>query len=110
MLRPMQRLDADHVAHLVRIAQEALINATRHGHAFRATLTCTTEDGHGLLSIEDDGRGFVPDRVEENSEHFGLSIMHARAARLGGQLSVQSHPGHGAIVRVTWPLEARPAA
>jgi signal transduction histidine kinase len=104
MIRPLQRLDADHVAHLVRIVQEALINATRHGHAYKAILTCTTVDGYGSLSIEDDGHGFAPDQVEESSEHFGLSIMRARAARLNGQLVVESRPGYGATVRVTWPL------
>ncbi|MEW6404914.1 MAG: GAF domain-containing protein [Chloroflexota bacterium] len=106
MEQPLHRLKADQVAHLVRIAHEALINATQHGHAGKAVITCTINGKQGELRIVDDGEGFSPEWVPaEGGEHFGLSIMRARASRLGGQFSLSSTPGEGTRISVTWPLE-----
>lgn len=106
MEQPLHRLKADHVAHLVRIAHEALINATQHGHAGKVSITCVIEGKQGELSIVDDGEGFSPEWVPpRGGEHFGLSIMRARASRLGGQFSLSSTPGQGTRILVTWPLE-----
>lgn len=102
----LRRLKADHVAHLVRIAHEALINATQHGHAGKVVITCATEGEQGELKIVDDGEGFSPEWVPpKGGEHFGLSIMRARASRIGGQFSLSSTPGEGTCILVTWPLE-----
>lgn len=106
MEQPLSRLKADHVAHLVRIAHEALINATQHGHARKIIITCAIQGEQGELRIVDDGDGFSPEWVPpQGGEHFGLSIMRARAARLGGQFSLSSTPGEGTHILVTWPLE-----
>ena len=49
--------------------------------------------------IEDDGSGFEPTEAQlEDSEHFGLSIMHERAAAIGAELKVESEPGEGTTV------------
>ena len=106
MEKPLHRLKADHVAHLVRIAQEALINATQHGHAREVLISCTVTGKQGELCVNDDGEGFSPEWVPpEGGEHFGLSIMRARASRLGGQFSLRSKPGEGTRISVVWPLE-----
>jgi len=100
------KMKADHVAHLVRIAREALINAVRHGSATQAVLIFTTRGMVGELTIQDNGSGFKPESIpEEGHTHFGLSIMRARAARLGGQLCVDSVPEQGTRITVTWPLD-----
>lgn len=100
------RMKADHVAHLVRIAREALINAVRHGNASQAVLIYTNHGTMGELNIQDNGSGFQPECVpKEGTTHFGLSIMRARATRLGGQLIVHSVPNEGTRVTVKWPLE-----
>jgi two-component system nitrate/nitrite sensor histidine kinase NarX len=106
MKQPLRRLKADHVAHLVRIAHEALINATQHGHARKIAITCTFGGQQGELRIVDDGNGFSPEWVPpEGGEHFGMSIMRARATRLGGHFSLHSIPGQGTDLKVIWPLE-----
>jgi methyl-accepting chemotaxis protein len=47
----------------------------------------------------------VAEAVARQAEgHFGLHIMRARAARLGGQVIVDSAPGQGTRVVLTWPL------
>ncbi|PWH14265.1 MAG: hypothetical protein DDG60_08265 [Anaerolineae bacterium] len=100
------RLKADAVAHVTRIAREALLNAARHGQAQHAWLLCTRCDNHLVLTVRDDGIGFWPQALpQESSEHFGLSIMRARAARIGGEVNIQSSPGQGTLVTLTWPLE-----
>jgi signal transduction histidine kinase len=63
------------------------------------------QDGEITLSVEDDGRGFEPDVTpSDGREHFGLSIMRARAARIGGQIEIESAPGEGTRLVLRWPL------
>ncbi len=98
-------LDADRRAHILRIAREALINAAQHGKARRAVVRLTRQDDQAELSVQDDGSGFDPARaLADAREHFGLSIMHARAARIGGALQVEAQVGRGARIAVTFPI------
>lgn len=96
-------LPADWVAHLARIAREGLINAAQHGHAERVVIRCGCQDGHGELRIEDDGQGFdMSAPPADDRHHFGLSVMQARAARIGAILTVDSAPGTGTRINVQW--------
>ncbi len=82
---------------LVRIAREAVSNAARHGRPQRVMVTLRS----GELLIEDDGCGFNIERSGERSG-FGLTSMSDRAEGIGGRLAVDSAPGKGTTVRVTW--------
>jgi len=89
---------------LARVVQEALVNAKRHGRAQEIRLGLTGEDDRYRLVIVDDGIGFDLDRLQEQAgNHFGLSIMRARAARLRGELAINSQPGAGTTVILSWP-------
>lgn len=102
---PAVVMPADTVVQLVRIAREALLNASQHGNAARATVTCAIGDGNGQLTICDDGSGFNPTQVADNSRpHFGLNVMQARAARIGGVLQIETAPGRGTCVHVNWKI------
>lgn len=82
---------------LVRIAREAVVNATRHGRAHR--IRVSLEAGRNVrLLILDDGNGFDPDAVGQG---FGLVAMRERAESLGGRFSIRSAPGTGTEVEVT---------
>jgi two-component system nitrate/nitrite sensor histidine kinase NarX len=106
MADPAIMMAADTVVQLVRIAREALLNAARHGKAAHATVTCTINDGNGHLAICDDGSGFNPAQAMDDSRpHFGLSIMQARAARIGGALRIETAPGRGTCVHVSWKVQ-----
>ena len=88
------------------ITREALINAARHAHAHRVSIRVGRSDGCYYVTIEDDGRGFdmsqpVPDG------HFGLRVMQARAAFIGGRIDLQSAPACGTRITLTWPSEAK---
>jgi two-component system nitrate/nitrite sensor histidine kinase NarX len=47
------------------------------------------------ILIEDDGIGINDQAFGSPGEHIGLTIMRERAARLGGELKVESEPGEG---------------
>ena len=89
---------------MLRIVQESLANIRKHAHAknVRILLTCDLE-GEYLLLVEDDGVGFVETKpVGSPGEHIGLSIMGERAKRLGGSLRIESEPGEGTRVELTY--------
>lgn len=86
-------------AALLRIAQEALANATRHAHANRIGVTLSYMDDEVTLDIRDDGRGFT-----RPSRGFGLTAMRERAERVAGTLEIESEPGRGTAVSARVPL------
>lgn len=96
---------------LLRIAQSALGNTVRHADATRVEVTLSHMDGSVTLDVVDDGRGFDPAapiaRTGSSGTGFGLSAMRTRAAELGGALTVESTPGQGTAVAVTFPAVAR---
>jgi signal transduction histidine kinase len=50
-----------------------------------------------LVTIRDDGSGFVP---HENGASQGLANMRGRAAAIGGALSLRTAPGGGTSLEV----------
>lgn len=90
---------------ITRIVREALRNAGGHGGATQVIVRLQATETHGSITIADDGRGFDPETpVSDGRGHFGLSIMRARAARIGGRLDVNSTPGRGTVVALEWPV------
>lgn len=86
------RLDAEPGAQLraqvLRIAREALVNAARHGGARTAVVSVCAQRGSLTLRVLDDGRGVTQEAIEGRSSGFGLRFLHARAAAIGGQLTI----------------------
>jgi signal transduction histidine kinase len=93
------RLSAQIEEGLYRIAQETLNNALRHANARRVTVQLYQNGRSVVLEVTDDGVGFDPAAAREQGG-FGLRSMEERAARLGGNLILQSSPGQGTRVRV----------
>jgi len=94
-------VSAAEAVHLYRIAQEAVHNAIEHGAATEVQVDLSSDDGHVMLRIQDDGRGFDSSR---GSNGMGLRIMQYRAHRAGGWCSVASQPGQGTIVACRVPF------
>ncbi|GBD11800.1 Nitrate/nitrite sensor protein NarX [bacterium HR23] len=103
---PLQ-LPPEDAEQVVRVVQEALTNACRHAVAHRIQVRLSVGEEAATVVVEDDGCGFDPNRPQEGEGHFGLSIMRARAARLRGQLTIDSAPWKGTRVVLRWPLVAR---
>ncbi|MCT9091503.1 sensor histidine kinase [Streptomyces sp. ASQP_92] len=93
-------------ATLLRIAQEALANASRHAQASRIGVTLSFMGDEVSLDVRDDGRGFDPLDLPARSGTggFGLDGMRARAERVAGSVTVESEPGHGTAVSARVPL------
>jgi two-component system sensor histidine kinase DegS len=98
---------------VLRVAQEALRNVTKHAAASRAWLYTHEEVGDDgskrwILEVGDDGRGFDYQSVAANPDrrHFGLRFMRERAELLGSQLAIESQHAAGTVVRLTIDLAA----
>lgn len=87
---------------LVRITREAVSNAVRHGHAQRVRLRLTSDDTGRRLLVEDDGAGFDPYAARQRSTGYGLVSMEERARAVRGSFVIESAPGRGTTVAVTW--------
>ncbi len=83
---------------LLRIGQEAVTNAVKHACASRLRVQLSYEPRSITLRVKDDGCGFDPEAYRMNGAHFGLLGLRERAAQLGGQLRLDSHPGEGTEV------------
>jgi signal transduction histidine kinase len=88
-----------------RIAQEALINASRHAKASRVQITVTRAKERLGMVVADDGVGFVQQSIKPGErQHWGLLSMIERAKAIGGQCRVESEPGEGTRVIVEVPV------
>ncbi len=86
-----------------RIAQEALANIRKHARASFVEVHLRTEGGGTRVRIQDDGRGFDPERLSPRPGHLGLPDMRERAELSGGWLRVTSAPGAGTVVEFWIP-------
>ncbi|MGE5777129.1 MAG: ATP-binding protein, partial [Chloroflexota bacterium] len=93
------RLPANMETELYRIVQEALTNVARHAHASQVDVIITTRDCKLIVMVEDDGKGFDPEKVPDTG-HLGLFGMRERAEMIGGKLVIESKPGQGTTVMV----------
>jgi signal transduction histidine kinase len=92
--------DPERDAAVLRITQEALHNALRHGGARHVSVSAREDDGSLVVEVTDDGVGFEPNRPEVRSRHLGLTSMEERAGELGGRVEIRSAPGRGTTVRL----------
>jgi len=96
-------LETNQEIQVFRIIQEALANIRKHSdaHTARILLRRTGEGAYQLL-IEDDGMGITPVATSHRGEHVGLTIMRERAERLGGSLQIESEPGEGTRILLSF--------
>lgn len=85
--------------HLFRIAQEAIINAVKHGRARHIAIGLSAQDGEITLRVRDDGCGI--DERKKSGAGMGLPIMRYRAGILHGQLTIEPAKGGGTVVSCT---------
>ena len=89
---------------VVRIVGEALANACAHSGGHLARVLVRSESDSVRVLVEDDGAGFsLSSGTVALGEHIGLSAMHERARWLGGALVIESEPGEGTRVSLSFP-------
>jgi len=101
-------LDAEQ--ELLRIAQEALQNAVKHGGGAPVRVTLRRARGAVTLHVRDSGPGFDPSALPHTVRSHGMTTMRQRARALGADLEVRSAPGEGTLVSVRVPAPARAPA
>lgn len=92
-------LPPEHEAALLRIAQEAITNAVRHGSPGRVNTRLRYGSDWFTLIVSDDGKGF--DVTGNAGKGFGLTSMAERVAALDGSFTIESSPGKGTEVSAT---------
>ena len=100
-------LEPEMEASLFRIIQEGLNNVVRHAGAAQVILEMKQEAGGIRVEMFDDGCGFATAlRGAQTGERTGLGLvsMEERAHHLGGELKLQTAPGHGTCWTVRVPL------
>lgn len=90
--------------HLFRIVQECLTNVSRHADATEVLIRLTAEaTNHAIrLVFSDNGKGFD---TATPSSGFGLFGIRERTLSLGGEFSLETHPGQGVHLTITIPCE-----
>jgi len=97
-------LDSHVSHHLFRIAQEAIVNARRHGEATRIGVEIVEQPDLLTLTIDDDGKG-----ISGKSRSFpglGIRSMQFRAEEIGARIDIADRHYGGTQVRCELPLQA----
>lgn len=95
--------------HLLRIGQEAVANAVRHGHAQKIDVRISYRENEVVIEVKDNGVGFdASEAMAVASSHFGLLGLRERANKLQGRLKIDSKLGAGTVVSVVVPVNTNP--
>ncbi|MDR1731212.1 MAG: sensor histidine kinase [Synergistaceae bacterium] len=95
-------LGSERTLSLVRIFQEAVSNAVRHGEATEICARMFERDGSVVFEVQDNGKGFDSGFDHEKLRvegHRGLANMKERMSLIGGSLEVESKIGEGTCIR-----------
>ncbi len=87
----------------VRVVEEAVTNALRHGAAGRIEVRVDVASPRLVLAVQDDGVGFDPATVGRAS---GTARLASRLALVDGELVLGSEPGAGTRVSAAFPVGA----
>jgi|GEM_PF-6258002 len=96
-----EEIPATMAIHLYRIAQEAISNAIRHGHAREIAVSLSYNAAGGELAIWNNGERFDLNSTETGA---GIDGMAERAHAIGGELMLQPTDGTGVEVTCSFPF------
>ncbi|MDQ3548602.1 MAG: sensor histidine kinase [Chloroflexota bacterium] len=107
----LSRLTGDQELTAFRVIQESIQNARKHARAARVVIGVHKERAALIVTIEDNGRGFSPERVTTHMMGgAGIRGMHERAALVGGEITIDSAPGEGTRIALSLPLSGGDSA
>src|SRR5699024_7129236 len=86
-----------------RLIQEGVQNACRHGEAKEIQVKIEFKDDVIGLVVKDGGKGFDPKERKEDA--FGMIGMRERVDLLGGDMTIDSKPGHGTLIMIQIPVQ-----
>jgi signal transduction histidine kinase len=92
---------------LARVVQEALVNVRKHSGAQSAMVHFGSQSGAWKLVIDDDGKGFPFtgrfSLTELDDLRRGPTVIKERVRAVGGDMVLESSPGHGSRLEITIP-------
>ena len=99
---PEEPIDNDLAGRIVRIVQESISNALRHGHPDTVEIDVTADADSGTtVRIRDDGVGL---QADEPTAGWGLQGIRNQVDSAGGALTIASGPeGRGVVVSARFP-------
>lgn len=98
---------AGSILQILHIIQEALSNIRKHADATCIDVSMQNEGTTLVVSVRDDGVGFMPESVNEmHGAHVGIGIMRERAHRIGANFLLESEVGQGTCVTLRIPMTA----
>ncbi len=94
---------------LLRIVQEAVSNAVRHGEATEVHIQLSKDDDKNItLEITDNGKGFDAEKINHETlrieGHRGLASMTERMSLMGGNFKIKSRPGQGTEITASFKI------
>lgn len=96
---------------IYRVCQESLNNIRDHSGAKQAEVMLTFSHPLVILTVRDNGCGFVEReasaRAQQQGRGIGLPGMRERVASLAGSFVIHSKPGQGTSVRAALPLNGK---
>ena len=101
-------LDKDARGSLFYLVEEAANNARKYAQASMIQVQGGIQNGHVIVRVRDNGKGFDSSAVDADYESlgsFGMVNMRERAELVNGTFDLQSAPGKGTVVTVRVPIE-----
>jgi signal transduction histidine kinase len=88
---------------IFRILQESLTNVSRHSQATQVRIALYIDGGRLSMTVKDNGVGIYPgNRRKANT--FGLVGIRERITMLGGELTIDSIPNQGTVLKMSIPM------
>ena len=106
-------LEEDICVLLFQATRELLINVVKHAQAHVVKVSIRRKGGEIETIVEDDGIGLDLSEIESvmpSRGKFGLFSIRERLNYLGGNIKIESEPGHGTRVILTAPLKGEKEA
>lgn len=98
-----ERIDSTIEVNIFRMIQEILTNAIKHAEATVITIHLTQHHDSLNIIIEDNGKGFVPKKID-TKEGMGLPNIEKKVEHMGGTFTIDSSLGKGTSILIDLPL------
>ena len=92
---------------LFRSVRELLVNVIKHARADTVRVTVCRKNGTIRIEVKDQGIGFDLQKTTSRTAKnygFGLFNIRERLRHLGGNLDIDTRPGHGTLITIMAPL------
>ena len=86
---------------ILLICKEALTNSLKYAAASQVILESAVAEGHWLVRVTDDGKGFDPVTANKG---YGQRNMRKRAGQIGAELTIGSRLGQGTTIAICCKL------